>query len=380
MSAAAPLSTLQLRSSAGLYGADRMVLTLARALSGQQVASRLLSINNYRQREQPLHDAAAATGQDAVLLPCRGRFDPGTARALSDQLRPGGLRVLHAHDYKSAFYAWLANRDHRVPMVATLHGWVEGSRSLRIYNRLELALLRRFDAIVVVAAEQVERLCRAGLPRARIHQVDNAIEPPATSDASGSDRLRHELQLADAGFIFGAVSRLSAEKNLAQLLDAFQPLALASPGARLLVVGDGQEREALRARCRELSLDAQVRFVGNRSDMDAIYPLLDCLVLPSLTEGMPLVVLEAMTHGVPVGASAVGDVPRLLQHASHARLVPPGDGPALASALEQALGFRGLRDGSARAYALARHAPSLMADRYIGIYQRLLAGNGHATC
>lgn len=376
-----PLSTLQLRSSAGLYGADRMVLTLARALSGQRVASRLLSINNYRMREQSLHDAAHASGQDAVLLPCHGRFDPRTARALAHQLGTdaSSLQVLHAHDYKSAFYAWLANRYRKVPMVATLHGWVEGSRSMRIYNRLELALLRRFDAIVVVAAGQAERLHRAGIARERIHQVDNAIDPPSAADDARAAEVRRELQLADAGFVFGAVARLSAEKNLGQLLEAFQPLAQATPQAHLLIVGDGPEREALEARCRELSLARQVTFTGNRSDMGRIYPALDCLVLPSLTEGMPLVILEAMARGIPVVASAVGDVPRLLGHATHARLVPPGDGATLATALDQALAFHGRRDASAREYALAHHAPSVMADRYIGIYRQLLAGaNGHA--
>ena len=104
MTPSLPLSTLQLRSSAGLYGADRMVLTLARALSDRGVASRLLSINNYRLPEQALHDAAHACGQDSLLLPCQGRFDVRTARALADQIAagPGRLQVLHAHDYKSA--------------------------------------------------------------------------------------------------------------------------------------------------------------------------------------------------------------------------------------------------------------------------------------
>lgn len=374
MTPSLPLSTLQLRSSAGLYGADRMVLTLARALSDRGVASRLLSINNYRLPEQPLHDAAHASGQDAVLLPCQGRIDPRTARALARQIAagPGRLQVLHAHDYKSAFYAWLANRYRRVPMVATLHGWIEGSRSQRIYNRVELALLRRFDAIVVVAAAQAERLGRAGIARERIHQVDNAIEPPSVDDDARTAEVRRELRLDDAGFVFGAVSRLSAEKNLAQLIEAFQPLARRMPGAHLLVVGDGPEREALEAWCRALSLTRQVTFAGNRSDMGAIYPLLDCLVLPSLTEGMPLVVLEAMTRGIPVVASAVGDVPRLLAHATHARLVPAGDRAALATALDQAIGFQGCHDTRARAYALAHHAPAVMADRYIDIYRQLL--------
>ncbi|MGQ4659073.1 glycosyltransferase [Lysobacter sp. F6437] len=372
MSAPATLSTLQLRSSAGLYGADRMVLTLAQALCRRQVASRLLSINNYRMREQPLHDAARARGQDAVLLPCNGRFDPRTIRALASQLRPGGGQVLHAHDYKSAFYAWLATRHQPRPMVATLHGWVGGTTSMRLYNRVELAVLRRFDALVVVAAEQAERLHRAGIPRQRIHPVDNAIELPVQASDADVARRRHELGLDGAGFVFGAVARLSPEKNLGQLIEAFRPIVHARPDAHLLIVGDGPARGELDALCRQWSLTGRVRFAGNRDDMHAIYPLIDCVVLPSLSEGMPLVVLEAMSRGMPVVASAVGDVPRLLRHASHARLVPPGDGAALTRAMDAAFAVRGRHDAAAKAYVLAHHSPSVMADNYTTLYQQLL--------
>ena len=169
---------LQVRSSAGLYGADRVVLALNHALPRSGARGRLLSINNYRMHEQALHDTASATGQDAVLLPCRGRVDPATVGALAAQIgavrdRDGTPPIVHVHDYKSAFYAWLATRREvhlgtPAPLVATLHGWVEGSTSLRLYTRLELALLRRFDALVVVAGEQIDRLGRAGVPRSRV--------------------------------------------------------------------------------------------------------------------------------------------------------------------------------------------------------------------
>jgi glycosyltransferase involved in cell wall biosynthesis len=262
-------------------------------------------------------------------------------------------------------------------MVATLHGWVEGSRSLRLYTRLEMSLLRRFDALVVVAAEQVERLQRVGVPRARIHQVDNAIELPRPVDDAVVRSLRHELGLTGAEFVYGAVSRLSPEKNLGQLLEAFATVVPRAPDARLLVVGDGDQRDALEAKCRQLSLTGQVRFAGNRSDMDPMYRLLDCLVLPSLNEGMPLVVLEAMARELPVVASAVGDVPRLLQRADLARLVPRDDAAALAAAMWSVLLRPERRDVAAARYVLGHHAPAAMAERYIDIYRRLAGGRAH---
>lgn len=369
----APMSTLLLRSSAGLYGADRVVLALNNGLAGHGVRSRLLNINNYRMREQPLHELACARGQDSVLLPCRGRIDTGTVNALATQIASAGAAVVHSHDYKSAFYAWLATRRQPAPLVATLHGWVEGSSSLRLYTRLELALLRRFDALVVVAGEQVERLLKAGIPRSRIHQIDNGIET-THADGAGAAVLRDRLGIAAGSHVFTAVARLSSEKNLSMLLQAFAPVVAHSPGATLVLVGDGPEREALQAQADQLGLarGRQLHFLGARDDMAAIYAMTDCLVLPSLSEGMPLVVLEAMACEVPVLASAVGDIPRLLARSEHGRLVPAGDVVALQAALEEALMLRGRRDVAARAYVDEHHSARAMAGRYLDLYSRLL--------
>jgi glycosyltransferase involved in cell wall biosynthesis len=365
------LSALQLRSSAGLYGADRMVLALDRQLARAGVRSRLLSINNYRMHGQALHETASAAGHDALLLPCRGRIDAGTVAALAGQISAAGTRaIVHSHDYKSAFYAWLATRAQPARLVATLHGWVEGTSSLRLYARLELALLRRFDALVAVSADQVARLVDAGVPRSRIHCIDNGIDFPV-ADADGAAMLRDELGIAGDARVFAAVARLSAEKNLAMLLQAFAPVARQAPGAVLLLVGDGPERGALRRLSDELGLGTQVRFLGSRDDMGAIYALIDCLVLPSLTEGMPLVVLEAMACGLPVLASAVGDIPRLLAHAEHGRLVPAGDRDALQAALAEATVLPRRLDLPARRYAREHHGAQVMAARYLDLYLRL---------
>lgn len=362
---------LQVRSSAGLYGADRVVLALNHGLPRQGARARLLSINNYRMSEQALHDTASATGQDAVLLPCRGRVDATTIGALAAQIGAAREPVVHVHDYKSAFYAWLATRRRPAPLVATLHGWVEGSASLRLYTRLELTLLRRFDALVVVAADQVDRLARAGVSRARIRHVDNGIDCPERDEA-GARALREPLGLSPTSRVFGAVARLSAEKNLAMLLRAFAPVAARHPDAVLVVVGDGPQREELETLARQLDLDDRVRFLGCRHDMPALYTLMHALVLPSLTEGMPLVVLEAMACEVPVIASAVGDVPRLLAQSSHGRLVPPGDVTALEAALDEACIAPPRRDTAARQHVLAHHSSQVMVRNYLDLYDSLL--------
>jgi glycosyltransferase involved in cell wall biosynthesis len=172
--------------------------------------------------------------------------------------------------------------------------------------------------------------------------------------------------------VFAAVARLAPEKNLAMLVDVFHALAAERADVMLLIVGDGPQPADLQAQVRRMHLDTRVHFTGARDDMQRIYPAVDCLVLPSLTEGMPLVVLEAMAHALPVVASAVGEVPRLLSHAAHGRTVAPGVAAELLVAMRAAASQPGLRDPQARDYVLREHGSERMADAYLAIYRSLL--------
>ncbi len=360
----------QVRSSAGLYGADRMVLTLNGALAREGIDSRLLSIGNPRLPVQALHQAALAERQQAELLACRGRLDLETLRTLRGALRQQDATIVHVHDYKSATYAWLASMRMPVRRVATLHGHVDATRALRLYNRLELELLRRFDALAVVSERQVGLLADAGVPCDRIHLVDNGI-PLAAPGELAVPVSRAALGLDEEAFVFAAVARFSPEKNLGMLLEAFAAIADGREDCQLLMVGDGPLGDSLRGRCKALGIEHRVRFAGVRDDMPSVYPRIDCLVLPSLSEGMPLTVLEAMARGLPVIASAVGDVPRLLSGTEQGRIVPPGDVDALAAAMRERLDAGRAFDERASTRVRNRHSPDAMAARYRTLYESL---------
>ncbi len=291
---------------------------------------------------------------DAHLLPCRGRFDLATLRGMKDQLRAAPDAVLHVHDYKSAFYAWLAARRTRTPLVATVHGWVETSGALRLYKRLELTLLRRFDRVVVVADALRSVLERAGIKPTRVCAIANGVDTdrfmPRTTPLA-----RSEFDLPASSFLFGSVARLAPEKNLAALVDAIGVLVGEGLDAALLLVGDGPQRAALEAQAKAAGMGERVRFTGARTDTDRIYPMLDCFVLPSLTEGMPLAVLEAMACARPVVASAIGEIPHLLAGSDMGKLVPQGDNPALVAAMREALKHRGI-DHAARRHVKAHYS------------------------
>jgi len=157
----------------------------------------------------------------------------------------------------------------------------------------------------------------------------NAVTPNSGStpgESPLSDEWREEP-------LVGVVAQLKPEKGLRTFLEAAAQASQLLPDVRFVVVGDGPLRGQLEALAQRAGVDRRVRFLGFRSDARALVELLDVLVVPSLSEGTPLVVLEAMAAGIPVVASAVGGIPDQIRHEKEGLLVPPGDSAALADAL-----------------------------------------------
>lgn len=369
----AELHILHVFSSAGLYGAEHAVLGLMPALAREGIASTLACIDNPHLERQPLYERARSLGLQAERIPCSGRFDSATTRSLRTLVARHPGAIMHVHGYKSTFYALRARRGHPdVPVVSTLHGWVTNTRSLWLYRILELWMLRRVQCICIVARGMRKPLTDAGIPDNRIHLVENGIDTDRFRPDPGT-LCRSDIGVPSDAFVFGAVQRLSDEKNPLGLLEAFAHVAKDVAQARLVIVGDGPRRGEFERRATTLGIAERVHVLGARQDTERLYPLFDCFVLASLTEGLPLALLEAMACARPVVASAVGQVPAVLEDLP-ATLVPAGDGEALASAMRDAL--RPAPPIGMRHRVLARYSVARMAHDYAAIYREL--GGQHA--
>lgn len=364
---------LHLHSSAGVYGAEYVLLGLVPALARLGIGSTLLCLDNYLQHEQPFYARAVAMGVPAHRVACTGRFDRKTVSALRIALaeRPGAL--LHVHDYKSAFYAWLMRRRGTPPIVSTLHGHIGNTRSLRLYNRLELWLMRRFDRVCLVSDDMRTALAAAGVPAQRISLIENGIDTTRfRPDVEPLPRAQFGIP-ADA-YLFGGVMRLSEEKNPLGLIEAFARVAKKDPRAWLVIAGDGPEREAITQRADELGIAGRIRLLGARDDLERYYPMLDCFILPSFQEGLPLSLLEAMAAARRLVSTSVGQIPAIVANLP-VRLVPPADVPALASTMQAVLGERGPVP-ELRQRVVERYSVSRMAQGYATVYRDLWKNHG----
>jgi len=175
------------------------------------------------------------------------------------------------------------------------------------------------------------------------------------------------------------VARVDGLKGHADLLRAWAGLSPeCAANTVLLIVGDGQERAAMERLAASLNLDtASVRFLGFRSDVPDLLGASDVLLLPSLTEGLPLSVLEGMSHRLPIVATAVGGIPELVSDGTHGLLVPVGDPPTLAAAIERLACDGRLREsmGAAGLHRVeSEFAFDAMALKYEDLYRSIMKG------
>jgi len=378
---------LHLIHSAGVYGAEAVLLYLAREQRACGHEPVIGSIRNPGTAQTPFEARASSWGLAVapISIPPR-RPTPGVMRTMLHAVRDVAPDVLHSHGYKANILLGPLPRRWRGPMVTTLHGWTAPRllSALWLYERLDQFCLRRIDSIVVVARHMLRLPALRHIPSSRTQVIENGI--PSLSerlaDLAARDCAPLPGELVD--FVarrptLVAIGRLSPEKGFLLLLEAFSRARLTGAAeAQLVIVGEGPERAQLAQRIPELALAGCVRLAGYVDGADRLLQHAHGFVMSSLTEGLPLVLLEAMQWSVPILATAVGAIPDLLAEQG-GLLVPPNDVEALAGGITRLLAADAPRTVLADARAASETYTSVaMARRYLDVYRaiREVAGQG----
>lgn len=320
-------------------------------------------------------EEAKRRGFQVAILSQRGRYDPRLIFQAWKILRTHRIDVLQSHGYKPALVAWCLKCLTGLPWVAFAHGYTSENRRMAFYNRLDLWLMRRADRVVVVSEATGRLLQRAGVHENRIRVIYNAIDPHHYWLEAGGEEFRRHCQIGPEDLLVGVIGRLSLEKGQAVFVRAFQKVARSVPQAKAVLLGEGQELERLQATARAAGLEGRVTFAGFQADMSPIYSALDLVVIPSLSEGLPNVLLEAMLHRKALVATAVGGIPEVMQDGLSTWLVPAGDADALAQAMIDALRNPALRAALGEiGERRVREAffPSRRAEQMVELYKELL--------
>ena len=360
-----PWSIVHVLSSYGVGGQERVALDLA---AGQvERGHRVAVVSLAGEPDGPLAAEFAAAGVDVHRVARKPRIDPVLVGVLAWVLRRLGADIVHTHNPLPLIYGAPAARLIGATAIHTKHGINPGSRVERALRKAAARLVAAFVAVSEVTAEQARE--QRDCPLDRLHVIPNGIRLERfRPDPEARAAVRAELGIPDDAWVVGTVGRLDEFKNQSLLVRALAPRL--SPLRRLVLVGDGPTRDAVAAEVAATPSAAFITLAGRRMDVDRVLPAFDVFALSSKSEGLPLVVPEAMAAGLPIVTTAVGGLPGVVDDGVTGRLVPV-DAAALGAALDElaadpvrarAMGAR------ARATALERYAAARMLDDYMALY------------
>jgi glycosyltransferase involved in cell wall biosynthesis len=293
-----------------------------------------------------------------VSIPDRGPLDGHVAARLLDLCRSERAAIWHGHDYKSNALGLLLRTIHPMRLVTTVHGWVRHTKRTRLYYAIDRFCLPLYDRVLCVSEDLRERCLEAGVAGSRCVVVENGIDVEADPPPLEVAEAKLRLGFAPERLIVGAVGRLSPEKGFDALIRSADRLASLGVDFDLAIVGEGNEAARLQTLVDALGRGDRIKLLGYRSDMAEAFRAIDVFALSSLREGLPNVLLEAMASSVPVVATAIAGIPRLVADGENGLLVPAGSEEALAHAIGRLLADAGLR---AR---LGRQGRRTVEDRY----------------
>jgi glycosyltransferase involved in cell wall biosynthesis len=357
-------------SSLALGGQERVALDLA---SHQRSAGwNVTALSLAPPPEGPLGRDFRVAGVAVETFEKRAGVNFALAVRLGLWMR-GRFDLIHTHNPAALLYGAPAAALARIACVHTKHGANPRAGRRLMANRLAGRLVDAFVAVSPETAEVARR--RNEVAESKLRVIPNGIDLERfVPDPAARDATRAALGIDRSAWVVGTVGRLAVEKNQALLLRAIAPLL--EPNGHILLIGDGPLAKSLAALAVELRIERHVHLLGARPDVPALLNALDVFALSSVTEGLPLVIPEAMATGLPVISTAVGGIPTVVEEGRTGFLVPTGDEALFRTKLAafqrepefgRACGARG------RTAAIARYSAASMRREYQDLYKRILS-------
>lgn len=360
------INVLHLCESSDTGGAESVLIALVESLDKGRFRSTVCLL-----KEGWLSEQLERRGIDTAIIPQPRSLDIAWLWQLYKLLGDRKIHVMHSHEFATNVYASLISAITQIPVVATAHGKNYYAEKLR--RRLAYRFVAWQATMVAVSCDLREFLVqRVGIPRGHVRVVHNGIDLSLFKQHEHDGSIRKEFCIGEKQPIVGAIGNLFLVKGQTYLLRASKIVAKEYPGLVVLIAGDGDQATALRAEAVSLGIADNVKFLGFRSDVPSLLQAMDVFVLPSLSEGLPLSVLEALAYKKPVVVTNVGGVGEIVTDGVNGLMVPSEDPEALAEKILNLLNDPdlGVRLGCAgRDTVEAAFSLEMMVARYQALYE-----------
>ncbi|MGF1547048.1 MAG: glycosyltransferase [Thiotrichales bacterium] len=354
-------------------GAGKVVLQFLQHADRSRFEHTLCNFRYRNPHSTEFNDTAQRLGFAPHLFSQSSNIDPSPIVQALRLARAGQFGIVETHGYKANLIGYCLHRLFGLRWVVYLHGWTDESRRMRYYRRLDHFCIRRADRVIGVSPALIETAATLRDDRSGTHLLLNGIDPANIPGSSATRAtVRERLGVAGDDFLIGCFGRLSPEKGQSILLHAIKTLA--NRRIKVLFLGDGPDAKLLRELTERENLVDNVFFVSHSATTREYYDAIDLLAIPSLSEGLPFVLLESMALFKPVIASAVGAIPEVIGDGVNGWLFPPGDIAVLANRLHHVIDHPETVPALTRAAnetVSARFSARHHAEQLVSIYEAL---------
>jgi len=331
------INVLYIIWSLGLGGAEQVVINLARGMDKEKFKVMVCCLNDKGVFAEELEKE----GIEVIALNKKGKFDVSVVFKLVNIMRKYKVDIVHTHLWGANLWGRLAAKLAGIKVIAATEHNVDVWKPW-YYFEIDRLLQHLTDKIIVVSEKVKEFYVKRGISEDKIEVVYNGISLSSPSLPSyhlpggTEENVKVEFGIRPEDKVLAVIGRLVEQKGHRYLFEALHLLD-GRYKLKVLVVGDGPQREQLVSMARQLGMEDKVVFTGLRKDVNDILPAVDMLVMPSLREGLPMVLLEAMAAGVPVVATKVGGVPEIIEDGKNGLIVEPANVDMLKTAISEIL-------------------------------------------
>ncbi len=328
--------------------------------------------------------AAADCGIPLLTVHESGRFDLAPVSQLKRLCREHKPNIVQTNSVKSHFLLSMI-RNRNFGWLAFHHGYTAEDLKMRLYNQADRFSLRACDQVVTVCNAFAAQIENQGVRREKITVIPNGISNRFLQrDEQIRNEWRARLDIAPSDAVVLSIGRLSPEKGHKYLIETVSQITQAGSARnlRVLIAGTGLLEQSLNEQIRAAGLSETVKLIGHHADVRPLFMLADLFVLPSLSEGSPMVLLESMASQVPIVSTNVGGIPEMLTDHESALLVPPANASALGDAISQLLMARdNARQLANAAFERVRDcfSPELYNRRVLHAFESVMARKQPST-